>query len=219
MPHNRFFLDAPLTGESITLTDEEHQHLLVMRLRKAEELEIVNGKGDLATGTIVEVAKKETYIELTSHHHDATRSGITLCQALPKFPNLQLIVEKCTELGVDTISIFPSERSEKYTLSTSQMERLEKITIAALKQSGRLLLPKIEWLKEMPRLTGSITFGDLETKNKMKGGETHFINGPEKGFSEKELSEMKKLGYVGISLGPHILRTETAAIAACAKLI
>ena len=221
MPHNRFFLPQNFSAhETVELTDDEHLHLSrVMRLEKADAVEIVNGAGDLGFGRISLVSKRETLIELTHVASDHSLSGFTLCQALPKSPNLHLIVEKCTELGVDMILIFPSERAEKYEISGNQMERLKKIAISALKQSGRLLLPKIEWAPKLPPLTGSVYFGDLETKEKGKvEGPTYFINGPEKGFSEKELKEMKAQGYIGISLSRHILRTETAAIAAAAQL-
>lgn len=223
MPHNRYFIEKSSfhLQEHIEIREEEHHHLSkVMRMQKGDPVEIVNGCGDLATGPIVEITKTYTLVNTTHLFSDTSLSNIILCQALPKFPNLQWIVEKCTELGVDQILLFPSDLAEKYSLSTSQLERLKKITIAALKQCGRLLLPEIVWMPKLSLREGDIFFGDLEGDKGLYRSDkkAYFINGPEKGFSKKELSDMRAAGYIGARLAPHILRTETAAIAATSQL-
>jgi len=132
---------------------------------------------------------------------------------------LEWFIEKATEIGITKISFIICQNSERREVKT---ERLEKILISAVKQSGRYFLPKI---------TGSIKFKDFlkyyptgliahcREGEKMKV-ETTFQNkviviGPEGDFTVEEIELALTTGYVSITLGENRLRTETAALVAC----
>ncbi|MCF7806361.1 MAG: 16S rRNA (uracil(1498)-N(3))-methyltransferase [Simkaniaceae bacterium] len=229
MPHMRFFIDAPLTTADVELSGEEFFHLKkVMRADKGSSVELINGKGSLAQGIIYSLEKSHALIKITTHvFSPKPKQSIILYQAMPKLPHLHLIIEKCTELGVDEIVLFDSSHSEKKGLSRQQQERIEHITIAAIKQSGRLYLPKVQEgsLKELPK-NGHCFYGDIGSREKLTQSiekseltqDLVFINGPEKGFSKADLSDLKQHNAIGISLSDNILRTETAAIFAVGLL-
>lgn len=219
MPHMRFFIDSPLDEPMAKIEGEEFLHLKkVMRAQVGMEIELINGAGALAYGTIDQLDKRVALIKISEKKEEAPPPLQTiLYQSMPKFTHLQLIVEKCTELGVDEIVLFDSQRSEKKGLSTNQKGRLRHILIASIKQCGRLHLPTIyEDSLESCMGRGALFYGDVEGAQKLISAETNsiFINGPEGGFTAKEIAKLEKLGAQGITLGTHTLRCETAAIAA-----
>lgn len=215
MPHDRFYIDSPLE-DTVILEGEELHHLAhVMRKKEGDEIELVNGKNSLAIGTITAIDKKKAAITL---NHVETREpllpNLTLIQALPKLPLLELVLQKGTELGVSHFYIYSAERSEKKDLSPNQEKRLQTIVIGAMKQCGRLDLPSIQW--GFPIIIGPAFFGDLRpgapTLSSVATLPATLIIGPEKGFSNKETIFLEKIAQ-GIRITPYTLRTETAAIA------
>lgn len=222
MPHDRFYIDAPLKEkETLSLEGEEFNHLFrVMRKREGEGVELINGKGFLASARIESLNKlyAELFVIKTKETKPALPSLI-LVQALPKLSHLELIIQKATELGVSTFYLYPSTLSEKKELSQNQKKRLQQILIGAMKQCGRLDLPEIKW--GFPKLEGNVYYGDLTEKapplSKVGDLPATLIIGPEKGFTQEELKSLRKQGQ-GVSLGPYILRSETAALAGLAIL-
>jgi len=220
MPHDRFYIDAPLKGPLSLEGDEFHHLSRVMRKREGDEIELVNGKSALALARIESLHK--AYAELSILKTAERRPALpplTLVQALPKLSNLELIIQKGTELGVSTFYLYPSTLSEKKELSDNQKKRLHHILIGAMKQCGRLDLPEIKW--ELPKLEGNVYYGDLSEKAPSLASigalPATLIIGPEKGFTKEELEKFAEKGK-GASLGPYILRTETAALAGLAIL-
>lgn len=232
MPENRFFASSiPKVGFELFLEGAELRHLLVMRPRIGDKFEFIDGKGHLAKGELVKISKEVAQIEIKAVQKALEEPfELILAQALPKTNRLDLILEKGTELGMTSLWLFSGEESEKKTLSAQQNERIEHVVIAAIKQCGRLYKPKVSFLPPIPKwkpFTSSAYFGDLSEEAPLfykawsaKGPhqELIFVNGPEKGFSEEERLLLKNLGAEGVSLGPHILRTDTAAIAALALM-
>ncbi len=227
MPSERFFYpDLFEENAVIALDAEEHRHIKVMRIRPEEEIELINGKGELAIGVVDSIEKQKTTIilqKVTKVEKPSTK--IILAQALPKQNKLDFIVEKGTELGMSELRLFPGDFSEKKELSANQLERCRHLTIAALKQCGALFLPEISLappLKNWQRPPCAY-FGDINPKApKLKdtfkpSQEIIFFIGPEKGFSASEEIILEKLA-TGISLHKNILRTETAAICALAQI-
>lgn len=216
MPSDRFFVSDihnPL------LNAEELRHLKVMRIRDGEIFELVDGKGHLATGHKIQDKIIIDTIETTPPPHPAI-----IAQAFPKINRLDVILEKGCELGMTELILFPGENSEKFDLSPNQLKRAETILISAMKQSGRLFLPKLtiaqplyKW--EKPSLPSF--FGDtdpsapffLDLLSKPLKGALFFV-GPEKGFTPEEREILQKMGVKGVKLSPYILRTETAPLAA-----
>jgi len=228
MPADRFYINAELKGgESILIEGPEHHHLShVMRLGKGEEVELVNGRGHFALGTIVEVSKKAAHVELLSTtYSEELTPRIRLAIPFLRLSKLEWIIEKGTELGAGAFLLYPAKFSEKEEFSPRQLERLHLLAISALKQSGRLYLPSIEILSDLTSVLvkeSLCLFGDLRANAAidlacLKADSILFISGPEKGFSNEELSLLETKAK-SVRLSPHILRAETAPIAAVSIL-
>ncbi len=222
MPAERFFIDHELSG-ILELEGTELHHLAhVMRIRVGETIEVVNGKGALATAEVTALSKRNATLAILS----ATKSPlpephILLAIPLMRPSKLELIIEKCTELGADAFWLYPAQYSDKDELSEHQLERLQHIAISAMKQCGRLDLPPIQIFDSLTDLFGTDAnyfFGDTRTTQKItRNGKTVFITGPERGFSDKEL-EFLDAKATGVSLHKNILRAETAPLVATVLL-
>lgn len=228
MPHNRFFAPGDWkAGATIALQGKEHHHLShVMRMRKGEEAELVNGKGLLCHVHIEEVAPQTTFLKILSAEQFPPLSPhITSAIPLMRVSKLEEIVEKGTELGADAFFFYRAYFSEKEAISPHHMERLYAIAISALKQSGRLYLPSLEFFPNLKALLArdvSFFFGHPRSRTfpplSTLPPSFLFIAGPEKGFSSEELSLLQTRGGQGVLLSPHLLRAETAPLAALAIL-
>ncbi|MFT3832653.1 MAG: RsmE family RNA methyltransferase [Micropruina sp.] len=229
MPANRYFSPQEYQeGNSIFLEDQEFHHLIhVMRQQTGEEVELVNGKGQLAQARIAKIEKKRAELKpfaiIEASHLE---QPLILAQAIPRLNKLEFILEKGTELGMTQLWLFPSKQSEKGRFSDHQLQRLNTILIAAMKQCGRLFLPEIismPPLEQWQKFCFPAFFGDTRTTapsfetiwngSSAQSGSI-FCVGPESGFTVDEVALMQQLGALGVKLNPHILRTETAAIAA-----
>ena len=228
MPHNRYYVKKPFCkDELVSIDDLEFQHMTrVMRQKKGDEIELINGKGQLATGNVADIEKRQATILITNVQNDMLCDfSLTLTLALLKPTHLEFAIEKAVELGVTEIVLFAGKRSEKKEVSDQYMIRLTSIIISACKQCGRLFLPKLvikKSLKECLAPEQPAFFGDInkdaraltsfseEIKNKRMA---NLYIGPESGFSEDEIKLMQNAGFHGISFHPNILRAETAAIA------
>lgn len=229
MPAERFFADSLFENNaSIKLEDQEFHHLVnVMRAGLGDSIELVNGQGQLAVASLQTIEKKRAFLEITSiqFSQEPTFQKI-LAQAIPRGNRLDFILEKGTELGMTDIWLFPGKLSERSEISSNQLERMRALTIAAMKQCGRLYLPKISvmpTLAQWKALPYPSYYGDVNPKapsfasqwlsNKPQQGAIFFI-GPESGFHDKEIEVLKQLDVQGVNLHPNILRTDTAALTA-----
>jgi len=225
MPVDRFFFDAPLKGPSLKLSGAELHHLArVMRVQEGEAVELVNGKGELASAKVVSLHKEYAELAVESHSFQGAGPEVVLAQALPRSSNLDWIVEKGTELGASAFWLFPGDLSEKKDVSENGLERLKALTISAMKQSGRLWLPRIEIKPKLAAwgpVEGTLLFGDLSQEAKKMAPPLEapivFFVGPEKGFSKRE-EEFLRGAAKGVRLHDNVLRAETAAIAALAQI-
>jgi len=224
MPVDRFFIDEPLhEGEMVTLQGDEFQHMSrALRKKSGEVVELINGKGDLAEGSIVEILKNNALITLKRvSHEEKKKERIILVQAIPRINRLDTIIEKVTELGCTDIHLFPGDLSERKDLSQSSMERVHKITQSALKQSGRLYLPFVKLFSSLSLSLPdncSLFFGDTSQDAPLlidayKNDSLALVIGPESGLSESEEKLLREKG-IGIKLSDAILRTDTAPIVA-----
>lgn len=230
MPVERFFIDQELKeGMSFFLEKEEFHHLAhVVRIKPQETIELINGKGALASALIESIERHQAKARVLSCKKEPSPSyELILAQAIPRQPRLEYIVEKSVELGITKLCLFPGELSEKKTLSPSQIERVNHILISAMKQCGRLFIPELvlapsilSW--NLSSLPTSCFFGDtrqdapLFFKALQERPKSVLIAiGPEKGFHTKEVSCMETtLHMQGVHLHSNILRTDTAAICA-----
>jgi 16S rRNA (uracil1498-N3)-methyltransferase len=225
MPSERYYIDHALNaGDLVAVKDHEMQHLVkVMRTQIGEEVELVNGRGVLAHAMLESISKSEAKLSVQSRTDSKEDIPLIMAQALPRINRLDNLLEKCTELGATEFWLFPGERSERKELTDHQLERLQAVCIAAMKQCGRLFLPKIvmkEKLSQWEKTPYPLLFGDVSENASVLSGQFKkgviFATGPESGFTEHEMDQLQRLGGQGVKLNKHILRTDTAAIAACA---
>jgi len=227
MPHHRFFADD-LQHPTVTLGEKEFHHLKhVMRLETQEEVELIDGRGHLALGIITQMSRQSATVEITALHHEPKPRPLRYL-AIPylKPANSDLVIEKGTELGIDTLIFFPCERSEESLRSSLKIERLHHLMISAIKQCGRLYLPEtlfLNGLEELKTLHIPLYFCHLDEQlNRLAipiNDPTCVVIGPEKGWTAKEVDLLKnQIKATPITLGPTILRAETAAIAAAALM-
>ncbi len=236
MPAERFFLKEPFTkGAKTSLLEQEFHHLHhVMRIKKGELVELINGEGQIAHAELVSLDKHSASLLLTEVITTAPEPfSLILAQAMPRLAKLELIVEKAVELSVTELWLFPGKMSERDIFSPSQKKRLEQILISALKQCGRTYLPKFHFLPPLgpawKKIPGHLLFGDtspdapplftLLQAQKTQEREFVIFIGPEKGFHPSETEFLKNvLGCMGVKLHTNILRVETAAITSLSLL-
>lgn len=231
MPAERYFCPEEfVVGSSLLISGGESQHLVkVMRNSCGDVIELCNGRGTLASAKITAVERQGVFVTIEEIlKFEPLPSAVILAQGMPKMNRLDFIVEKGTELGMTHLRLFPGERSEKIGLSSQQRERIAMQLIAAMKQCGRLYLPKVElapplaeWGSSGVAPVGVELFGDLgeqahsfyslRQRGILTGAVTAFI-GPEAGLTSREEKILRKRGAIGVKLHKNILRTETAAI-------
>jgi 16S rRNA (uracil1498-N3)-methyltransferase len=233
MPAERYFIDEELLAQAkIILKGNEFHHLAkVMRTKNGERVELVNGKGTLALADVQEIRKDQALLLIDEAKTDPLLPPrLILAQAITKPDRLAFILEKGTELGVDAFWFFPGHLSQQKELFPQQQERARALTIAAMKQCGRLILPSIQLkpaLDKWPEIEGQSFFGDLDPVAPWLGSKEAlpasiypiiFFTGPESGWSEKEVHFLKEKGAKGVRLHHNILRTDTASIVALSLL-
>lgn len=223
---HRFYIDGQI-GKEVRIDDKEllHQWLKVFRLKASDRVIVFNGGEHEYEGYFKVLAKNEAVLVIDKERKvkNSVNTELHLFQSIIKKDNFELVVEKCTEIGVTSFHPLISERSEKKDLN---IERLNKIAKEAAEQSGKTVLPKIfnpESLeKVISGFDGELFVLDFDAPNFSEqkfGAKVGILIGPEGGWSENErdLFEHKKIK--SISLGSQILRAETAAIALSALIL
>ncbi len=217
---------------ALTITGSELTHLArVMRMREGDAIRVVDGKGVSYEALITSVARHEATCRITSRTdrlHEPSRM-LTLGAGMLKNPSrFDYLVEKATEIGAACIVPLITERTIPRHART---ERWQKLCVAAMKQSGRCVLPEVrqplpfsEFIASSdPRAMKFIPHGGSEgmLSSFRAAGDAPVVVciGPEGGFSDQEVAAAGEAGFQPVSLGARRLRTETAAVAACAALL
>ena len=233
----RFFVES-VEAERIEITGEDARHIaLSLRMKNGESLILCDGKGREAEAVIREAYPESVSLEITSRRDSAAEPAteVVLYQALPKFDKLEYIVQKSVELGVTKIvPVLTSRcisRPDEKTMK-KKLERLRKIADEAAKQSGRGRLPEVGELMtyknavlEMAKAETPIFFFEhakyplREIMEKNQGGKITMMVGSEGGFSDEEAAFAAEHGLLTASLGPRILRCETAPVAALSAIM
>lgn len=225
----RFFSPLPASDELI-LRDEEHQHLAkALRLAAGREVEVFDGEGRRARATVSAVEKRQSVLELTQRWDEPPRAPpwLRVAVAIPKAKRAQRLLEALTELGADEIVPLQCVRSVS---SAPSAERARRWILESCKQCRRDRLPGYcAPLTPAALLEG---LGDDELALVCDTGQAQSLRaalppapptrvtlaiGPEGGFRADEL-ELLRARFVSISLGPRVLRIETAAPAVLAGL-
>jgi 16S rRNA (uracil1498-N3)-methyltransferase len=222
-----YFFQEYLSQQSLTLSPEESKHISKsMRLNLGDFIWITDGKGALAKAKITSVIKNQCVVEVsTPTFQDSSKmKHLHLAVAPTKNPDrLEWLVEKTVELGVSRISFIICERSERKQVNLS---RLQRIAIAALKQSQGTWLPELKilpyskFIEQNKNLNADKYIAYCEnsgqtdsfSKLKFQQREAIFLIGPEGDFTPQEVQTAKESGFTQISLGDKILRTETAGL-------
>jgi 16S rRNA (uracil1498-N3)-methyltransferase len=227
MPAERYYINQEFHhGNFVSLEGTEYHHLRqVMRSKIGDRIELVNGMGSLAIGKVDLYEKHYASIVIEEiQKQEISPKEIILIQAIPRINRLDTIVEKGTELGMTQLWLFPAALSERKELNEHQLQRLNSIAIAAMKQCGRLYLPIVKVIlppSDWKKMNYPAYFGDLKPSAPTllncidtKAAGTIFVTGPESGFTDEEEEQLNRLKIMGVKLHPNILRTDTASIVA-----
>lgn len=228
---HRFFL--PNFQQPVLAGDEPHHALHVLRLNAGDIVNVFDGRGHEAQARITETGKDS--VRLTILQRSSTpslRCRITLAQAIPK-KNMDLIVQKATELGVSAIVPLMSERTlVQLNEGSKRIERWQEIALDACKQCGNNWLPEIQPPQKARdflnapgkfdlKLIASLQSDSKPLKSILSDAPTLpgsnppailILIGPEGDFTPAELSLAKSAGCLPLSLGPLVLRADTAAL-------
>ncbi|MGA2138034.1 MAG: 16S rRNA (uracil(1498)-N(3))-methyltransferase [Verrucomicrobiia bacterium] len=223
---HRFFL--PNLQQPLLSAEEAHHALHVLRLKVGDTLNVFDGRGHEAQARIAEITKDSVRLTILQHSNTPPLPcRITLAQAIPK-KSMDLIVQKATELGVTSIVPLVSERSVvKLDEDSKRIERWHEIALEACKQCGNNWLPEIQPPRKSREFLNSPGQFDLKLiaslqpdskpLKKILGESTApksvlILIGPEGDFTPAELGLAKSAGCLPLSLGPLVLRADTAAI-------
>jgi len=218
-----------ITSPVCELDEVESKHCVrVLRLKKGAAIQLVDGKGHLCEAEITDTHPKKCVVSIKSTQSDYKKRDHYLHIAIAPTKNiarLEWFLEKATEIGVDEITPLLCHRSERRTIKP---ERLNKILIAAMKQSLKAYLPRLNPMQKLVNFVEKIKeksqrfiafceeehTDNLKSKYK-KGKDVIILIGPEGDFTQEEINKALENGFQPVRLGESRLRTETAGIVAC----
>ena len=233
----RIHVDQPIPlQQPFALPQQAGEHVArVLRLVVGDPLVLFNGDGLDYPAEITETGKRSVSVQVSASMPNPTESPLPLllAQGVARGEKMDLIVQKATELGVARIVPLLTERSEVKLDPTRAEKRLahwRAVLASASEQSGRSRLPEIclplplaQWLEGLGadaalRLAllpvGERRIGELAPP----AAGALLVVGPEGGLGERDIAALQAHGFVGLTLGPRILRTETAGLAALAAM-
>lgn len=237
---HRFMIKAALApGEEIAFPDSEAQHAArVLRLRAGDAAEISDGEGHIFSAEMTHVSREGVQARLLDRLPDREAPlDLTLYMGYPKAEKLELIVQKLTELGVRRIVPVVMARSvarPDARDAAKKRERYERIALEATKQCGRGRVCEVtepmSWRAALEDMKArSLMLVPWEEAQGVRLGDVHdacpemrdigLLIGPEGGISEEEIADVQALGAQSVTLGPRILRAETAAMASAAVVM
>lgn len=235
-----FITQGQLELERCRLDSRDYHHLInVLRLRDGAPITVCDGAGNEATALLHITGRKQAEAERTSNIRFIPQSLplIYICVAVPKSTRMDLLIEKCTELGVHAIQPLVCSRSvtkKNESAKKSTFERWQRIAQTAAAQSGRAWLPQLLFSVNLAQSITDTQLIDLRLcaalvpqaeniRKKLQSSSSHATPrsiclwiGPEGDFTADEYHHIFESGIAPVSLGPHTLRVETAAIAATA---
>lgn len=225
MPGHFTFYSHQIENNVAYFDENETRHAIqVLRYEVGSEINFTNGMGQMFYGNIKSISKKQFSVEITKTIQVEKPAFISVaCGIIKSGDRMDWVVEKCTELGVSEILFLKTDNSERAVVNT---ERMLKVAIAALKQSHGAWLPVIksdhfQSLLQNDAEVKLITMLHQDSKpiSEMNLHDSVLIAvGPEGDFSDNEKSRLLDNGFLPVSLGHSVLRTETVCIAAAAYI-
>ncbi|OGT56174.1 MAG: 16S rRNA (uracil(1498)-N(3))-methyltransferase [Gammaproteobacteria bacterium RIFCSPHIGHO2_12_FULL_43_28] len=232
MPITRIFQAVPMSEQATIELDEKASHhvMRVMRAKVGDPLTLFNGEGGEYHAIITELNKKSITVQLLQFEAREIESPIHihLGQGIAKGEKMDFVVQKAVELGVFAITALITERSNVRLDQEREIKKVshwESIVVSACEQSGRNCLPKIAapktlaaWLTALKADRAYVlsphVHETLAHEKLPQGSTIALLIGPEGGLSPAEMEVAFANGFKPLNLGPRVLRTETATIAA-----
>ena len=229
------FYQPDLTQNEIFLEEEESKHCVrVLRMKKDDEVELIDGKGISAIAKIIDDNPKRCLLNIskrTMHHALRTYKLHIAIAPTKNFDRMEWFIEKAVEIGIDEISFIECKNSERVKVN---MQRCEKVAISAMKQSKQFWLPKINDVRKSDEVMKGlgdeelklIAYCETDVKQSLHSiipSSLHHKNiiifiGPEGDFTKEEVDLAIKNNFKPVSFGENRLRTETAALYACTAI-
>jgi len=233
-----FFHPSAMTGETVTLEGETAHHLIhVLRSTEGDALILCDGQLTDYRAEITKIEKNRLQCRVFAQEKCLTEphTGVTVYQAIPKSDKLELIVQKCVELGAVEIVPVVTSRSIIRKIDAKKTSRYQKIAEASASQSMRGIIPSvhtailfkqiIDKLRDQPTIVAyekekqeTLKNAINHVKSQQNSAKLNIFIGPEGGISDDEAEMLASIGAKFVTLGPRILRTETAAIVMLAQI-
>jgi 16S rRNA (uracil1498-N3)-methyltransferase len=234
----RLYLDAPLAeGRELDLPPEPARHVQVLRLQPGDPVTLFNGQGGEWAAEVRQMGGRQQVAVRVGAHRAVTREParlVTLALGVPANERMDTLVEKATELGAAVIQPLQCARSV-LRLSGERAERRrahwQAVAVAAAEQCGRTTVPRLEpvcafdqWLAQAPaggaRCVLSLDPGAMPLARQAEAAASDWLllSGPEGGLEPREEALARTAGFVPVSLGPRVLRADTAPLAALVLL-
>ena len=235
MRTTRVFVDLPLAaGRRVALPDDAANHLVrVLRMQEGDACVLFNGDGRDFPATLLAANKRGVEAELGAPRDVDNESPLRLAlvQGIARGEKMDLILQKSTELGIAAVHPVQSDRSEVKLDAERAAKRLahwRSVVVSACEQSGRARVPAIAVAQPLSGVAQALESPhrfllDPEAQDTIATlpaieGACVLAVGPEGGWSERDRAVLHAAGFTGLRLGPRVLRTETAGIAAIAAL-
>ena len=235
----RFFVTADtLNSTTAVLDGEQAAHIKVLRLTCGETITLCDGQGREAVCTIEHICPGEVQVTVGSVENSSSEPNLrcSVYMGFPKADKFEHVVQKATELGAHEIIVFPCARSISKPDAKSlakKLERWQKIAVSAAEQSGRGYIPQVlalssfdEAVKRASQAEFSALFYENEHTRSLRQAveaaafsTAALMTGPEGGLTEKEVQTAEEAGMAVCSLGPRILRCETAPLCALSAVL
>ena len=215
----------------VTFSKEESRHLVkVLRKKRGDQIHITDGRGHLYLAEIIDDNDKKCEVQVLKSETMPDQKGYRLHVAIAPTKNndrLEWFLEKATEIGIDEITPLLCDHSERKRINH---DRCEKVLLAAMKQSLKFYLPKLNPMLHFDEVIGQSRAeakliahcGEAEKKslsNALEGkNEILVLIGPEGDFSPREIEEATNAGFENLDLGRTRLRTETAGVVVCSNI-
>ena len=231
----RAFVDRPLSvGDAFALPEEAAAHLVrVLRLREGDDCVLFNGDGHDYAARLDAIGKREVRVRVTgvSAVDNESPLRITLLQGIARGEKMDWILQKAVELGVAAFVPVSSERSEVRLDAERADKRVahwRSVVRSACEQSGRAVVPEVGAPQSLASALETLPAGERFLLDPLaeraigtlalQATTCVLAIGPEGGWSPRDREQLLAAGFTGLRLGPRILRTETAGLAAIAAL-
>lgn len=230
----RFYVpQAFAAGEAVILPENVCRHVQVLRLRAGDEVELFDGRGVCAGAVLAGISRKQVSAVVSSVSAISRESPleVVLVQAVSAAERMDFTLQKSTELGVSRIVPVLTERATvrlQGERAAKKVQRWQEIVVSACEQCGRNQVPEVASLESLESALAALPAGGMRLlMSPHHAGRLAdwpppervvLLVGPEGGLSAKEEELASQYGFRALLLGPRILRTETAALAALAAM-